>query len=122
MAMTPEPTTRPVRIGRHRVITYSYGDEGETVFLLNGGPGLPCNYLREPMLRLLEHGFRVVTYDQLGCGASDKPKDPALWTISRYVDEVETVRQALGLGRGTSSAIPGVDGWASNTRSPTTMP
>jgi proline iminopeptidase len=97
--MPVNAVTKPVRIGPHRVITYSYGDEGESVFLLNGGPGLPCNYLREPMLRLLEHGFRVVTYDQLGCGASDKPKDPALWAISRYVDEVETVRQALGLGR-----------------------
>jgi proline iminopeptidase len=97
--MPSKPVTKPVRIGRHRVVTYSYGEEGDVVFLLNGGPGLPCNYLREPMLRLLEHGYRVVTYDQLGCGDSDKPKDPSLWTISRYVEEVETVRQELGLGR-----------------------
>jgi proline iminopeptidase len=40
-----------------------------------------------------------VTYDQLGCGQSDHPTDPRLWTIGRYVEEVETVRQALGLGQ-----------------------
>ena len=97
MALNPE--TGSVQIGKYRVVTYSYGSGDNVVFLLNGGPGLPCNYLREPMLRLLEDGYRVVIHDQLGCGASDRPKDPALWTISRYVEEVETVRQSLGLGR-----------------------
>jgi proline iminopeptidase len=86
-------------VSGHEVVTYSYGAGEEVLFLLNGGPGLPCNYLRDPMLRMVEAGYRVVTYDQLGCGASDKPKDKALWTITRYVEEVETVRKALGLGR-----------------------
>ena len=35
----------------------------------------------------------------VGTGQSDKPKDTSLWTIGRYVEEVETVRKALGLGR-----------------------
>jgi proline iminopeptidase len=48
---------------------------------------------------MVSDGLRVVTYDQLGCGASDKPKDKSLWTIKRYVEEVEIVRQALGLGQ-----------------------
>ena len=90
--------TGSVQIGKYRVVTYSYGTGDNVLFLLNGGPGLPCDYLREPMLRLVDDGYRVVIYDQLGCGASDRPKDPALWTISRYVEEVETVRQSLGLG------------------------
>ncbi|WP_119462237.1 proline iminopeptidase-family hydrolase [Rhodospirillaceae bacterium SYSU D60014] len=90
--------SRRVRVDGYEVVTYSYGEGDEVVFLLNGGPGLPSTYLREPMLRLLEHGYRVVTYDQLGTGASDRPSDPALWTITRYVGEVETVRRALGLG------------------------
>jgi proline iminopeptidase len=97
MALKPE--TGSVQIGQYRVVTYSYGTGDNVLFLLNGGPGLPCNYLREPMLRMVEDGYRVVIYDQLGCGASDRPKDPALWTISRYVEEVETVRQSLGLGQ-----------------------
>jgi proline iminopeptidase len=97
--MAPKPETESVQIGEYRVVTYSYGTGDNVLFLLNGGPGLPCNYLREPMLRMVEDGYRVVIYDQLGCGASDRPKDPALWTISRYVEEVETVRQSLGLGQ-----------------------
>ena len=75
--------TRKVKIGRHKVVTYSYGDSEETLFLLNGGPGIPCDYLRDPLLPLVEAGYRVVTYDQLGTGASDKPKDKSLWTIGR---------------------------------------
>ncbi len=90
--------TRRVAIDGHEVVTYSYGSGAEVVLLLNGGPGLPCDYLRDPHLPLVERGYRVVTYDQLGCGASDKPDDPGLWTIGRYVEEVETLRQALDLG------------------------
>jgi len=37
-------------------------------------------------------------YDQLGSYFSDQPDDPDLWQIPRFVDEVEQVRQALGLG------------------------
>ena len=95
----PDSSTR-VKVDGHEVVTYSYGDSNaEVLFLLNGGPGLPSDYLREPLLRMVKEGYRVVTYDQLGCGKSDRPADPALWTIGRYVEEVEAVRKALGLGR-----------------------
>ena len=36
---------------------------------------------------------------QLGCGASDKPDDASLWTIGRYVEEVEILRTALDLDK-----------------------
>jgi proline iminopeptidase len=92
--------TRAVEIaGGYRVVTYSFGAGDEVLLCLNGGPGLPCDYLREPHACLADHGYRVVAYDQLGCGESDQPSDPALWTIERYAEEVEAVRQALGLGR-----------------------
>jgi len=89
--------TRRVAVDGHEVVTYSYGTGDEVLFLLNGGPGLPCNYLRDPLLPLVGAGYRVVTYDQLGTGQSDHPTDPALWTIERYRDEVESVRRALGI-------------------------
>jgi proline iminopeptidase len=85
--------------GGFKVVAYSYGAGDETLLLLNGGPGLPCDYLREAHIPLVDHGYRVVAFDQLGCGASDRPTDPALWEIGRYVAEVETIRQALGLGQ-----------------------
>jgi proline iminopeptidase len=89
-----------VRIpGGHRVVAYLFGDGPETVFCLNGGPGLPCDYLRDSHSCLVDQGFRVVAFDQLGTGRSDRPTDPSLWTIARYVEETEAVRQALDLGR-----------------------
>jgi proline iminopeptidase len=88
-----------VTVDGYRVVAYAYGADEETVFCLNGGPGLPCDYLRDAHTFLRDHGYRVVAFDQLGCGASDKPADPALWTINRYVAETETVRRALSLGK-----------------------
>lgn len=88
-----------MRVGEHRVVAYSFGTGAETVFLLNGGPGLACDYLREAHSCLIDQGYRVVAFDQLGTGAADRPTDPALWTIARYVEETETVRAALGLGK-----------------------
>ncbi len=83
----------------HRLIAYPSGDGPDTLLLLNGGPGLSSDHLRVPHLPLVERGWRVVIHDQLDTGASDRPGDRALWTIERYAEEVETVRQALGLGR-----------------------
>lgn len=96
-----EPDQRiEVRIpGGYKVVAYSFGQGEETVLCVNGGPGLPCDYLREAHSCLVDDGFRVVAFDQLGCGQADRPSDPALWRIERYVEETETVRQALGLGR-----------------------
>src|SRR5215475_4678512 len=96
--MAPDARTEVVVDG-HRVVAYSFGQGDETVFCLNGGPGLACDYLREAHSCLADHGFRVVAFDQLGTGASDRPTDTSLWTIGRYVAEAEAVRQALGLGR-----------------------
>ena len=91
--------TRRVAVAGHEVVTYSWGGGEEVVFLLSGGPGLPCRYLVEPHLRLVEAGYRVVSYDQLGTGQSDRPKDESLWHVARFAQEVETVRSALGLDR-----------------------
>ncbi len=75
------------------------GEEGSVPLLcLHGGPGSTHNYF-EPLEQLAEGGRRVVLYDQLGCGNSDRPDDPDLWTLELFLDEVATVRDALGLDR-----------------------
>lgn len=91
--------TVKVDVGGHTVVAYEFGTGDNVLLCLNGGPGLPCDYLREAHSFLADHGLRVVAFDQLGCGAADRPDDPALWSITRYVAEVEAVRTALGLGR-----------------------
>lgn len=63
---------------------------------LHGGPGAPHDYL-EPLEELATSGRRVVFYDQLGCGNSDLPSDPSLWTIELFVNEIDVIRDALGL-------------------------
>jgi proline iminopeptidase len=95
----PDRVTRvPVEGGR--VVAYVYGDRhNETILCINGGPGVSSRYMRDGFRVLTEHGFRVVVHDQLGTGASDRPDDPSLWTLGRYVAEVEAVRQALGNGK-----------------------
>lgn len=70
---------------------------GAPLVTLHGGPGLPHDYL-EP-LEALGGGRPVVFYDQLGCGRSDRPVDPSLWRVDRFVEELRRLRQALGLGR-----------------------
>jgi len=91
--------TYEIAVHGHKVVAYSYGAGDRVLFCLNGGPGLPCDYLRDALVPLADQGWRVVIHDQLGTGASDHPDDPALWTLARYVEEVELVLAALGLAR-----------------------
>lgn len=65
---------------------------------LHGGPGAAHDYL-EPLEALADTGRRVIFYDQLGCGNSDHPPDPSLWTVDLFLDEIGAVRDALGLKR-----------------------
>ena len=88
-----------VKVGDHEVTTYSAGTGDRVLLVVHGGPGFPCPYVRDAHLAYADQGYRVVSWDQLGCGESDRPDDRSLWTVSRYVEEVETVRRALGLGK-----------------------
>lgn len=81
------------------VVVYIHGDGPETLLLANGGPGLPCRYLLEPHAGLADDRFRIVSWDQLGCGASDRPENFALWTLDRYVAEADQVRAAIAAER-----------------------
>jgi len=90
---------RRVKVGHHEVMTYSVGTGPRILLVLHGGPGVPCDYVRDAHVAYAEKGFRVVSFDQLGCGESDQPDDPSLWTVERYIEEVETIRSALSLGQ-----------------------
>ncbi|MCA1710481.1 MAG: proline iminopeptidase-family hydrolase [Actinobacteria bacterium] len=68
------------------------------LLLLHGGPGATHEYLEAFDSFLPAAGVEYYYYDQLGAGRSDQPDEPELWDIPRFVDEVEQVRQALGLG------------------------
>jgi proline iminopeptidase len=67
------------------------------LLLLHGGPGAGHNYLLS--MKALADDRPVIFYDQLGCGHSDAPENDCLYTIDRSVDELDAVRNALGLNR-----------------------
>lgn len=69
------------------------------LLLLHGGPAATHEYFEGLADRLPAEGIEVILYDQLGSAHSDQPKDPDLWTLGRFVEEVEQVRRALGLDK-----------------------
>lgn len=84
--------------GEFRVWTRHSGPvSGPQVLLLHGGPGATHEYFESLIPALVDAGIGVIAYDQLGSHASDQPSDPDLWSIDRFVNEVEQVRSALGL-------------------------
>ncbi len=86
----------------HRVWYGTVGGSGVTgrppLVVVHGGPGLAHDYL-EPVSALASSGRRVVFYDQLGCGNSDRPDDPSLWSVDFFVDELATLVAELQLDR-----------------------
>jgi proline iminopeptidase len=71
------------------------------VLLLHGGPAATHEYLEAFDSWFPGQGIEYYYYDQLGSGFSDTVDDkdlPAILKVDRFVDEVEQVRKALGLG------------------------
>jgi len=69
------------------------------LLLLHGGPAATHEYFECFESFLPSADIEFIYYDQLGSAYSDQPKDPDLWTVERFVEEVEQVRRALGLNR-----------------------
>ena len=90
------PITTPA--GTFEVQTQAVG-ESPTIklLLLHGGPGATHEYFEIFADHLPDAGVEIIYYDQLGSFGSDQPDDMSLWDLPRFVEEVEQVRQALGL-------------------------
>jgi proline iminopeptidase len=92
------PVTTPA--GTYQVWVKRIGNNPALqMLLLHGGPGSTHEYLEACDSYLPAAGVEYYYYDQLGSGFSDQPAEPSLWDLGRFVDEVEQVRQALGLDR-----------------------
>lgn len=86
--------------GTFRVWTKRIGNNPSIkLLLLHGGPGSTHEYFEAFDSYLPGAGIEYYYYDQLGSYYSDQPDEPELWEIPRFVDEVEQVRQALGLDK-----------------------
>ncbi len=94
--MIPIKTTS----GEFKVWTKRVGNNPSIkVLLLHGGPGITHEYFESFDSYFPNAGIEYYYYDQLESFYSDQPSDSSLWTIDRFVDEVEQVRKALGLNK-----------------------
>jgi proline iminopeptidase len=92
--------SQTIRIdGRYQVWLKKVGSGAMPMLVLHGGPGMNHFYFECFEDFLPAAGLSFWYYDQLGCGFSDIPKDNSLWTVERYIEEVEQVRRGLGEAR-----------------------
>jgi proline iminopeptidase len=105
-AKSPKPNAAdavyPVRDGfvdaNGVMIYYMSTGRGQPLMIVHGGPGASHDYFLPYLLPLARYN-RVVFIDERGSGRSQKLEDRAGYTIENMVEDVEAVRQALGLGK-----------------------
>lgn len=84
----------------YKVWTKRHGNNPRMkVLLLHGGPAMTHEYMECFQSFFPKANIEFYEYDQLGSEYSDQPTDTTLWTIDRFVEEVEQVRKALGLNQ-----------------------
>jgi len=71
---------------------------GEPLLILHGGPGASHDYFLPYLLPLARH-HKLIFVDERGSGKSQKLEDRSAYTIENMVEDVEGVRQGLGLGK-----------------------
>lgn len=79
----------------YRIVGEAAGGKAPLV-LLHGGPGSTHNYF-ELLDELATDGRQLIMYDQLGCGRSSMPDQPALWRKETWVKELMALRNYLHL-------------------------
>lgn len=87
----------PLKEG-YRVWTKRFGNSPTMkVLLLHGGPAMTHEYMEAFESFFPQANIEFYEYDQLGSYYSDQPDDMSLYNIDRFVEEVEQVRQQLGM-------------------------
>ena len=79
-------------------IWYESEGSGPPIVLIPGGPGSPHGYFH-PFFSALSGTNRVIYFDAFGRGKSDRARSAKEYTFDRDVEDVEGLRQALGLGK-----------------------
>jgi proline iminopeptidase len=80
------------------LIYYEAMGKGEPLLIVHGGPGASHDYFL-PYLLPLARTNRVIFIDERGSGKSEKLEDPKGYTVENMVEDVEAVRDHLGLGK-----------------------
>src|SRR5713101_9979878 len=80
------------------MIYYVALGQGEPLLIVHGGPGASHDYFLPYLLPLARHN-KLIFIDERGSGRSQKLDDASGYTVENMVEDVESVRQALGLGK-----------------------
>jgi pimeloyl-ACP methyl ester carboxylesterase len=82
-----EPRTRQFKHDGHRLVFDDYGQGSHTVVLM---PGLLFSRkMQDPLSRALaERGHRVISFDPLGHGESDRPRDMWRYSMPLFGEQV----------------------------------
>lgn len=77
-------------------VKQAYLDEGPrdadvTIVCVHGNP--TWSYLYREFVRRLAHRYRVIAPDHVGFGRSDKPRDPAYYSIGRHIANLAELLQ-----------------------------
>src|SRR5437773_10734450 len=87
------------------MIYYKILGRGEPLMIVHGGPGASHDYFL-PYLLPLARRHKLIFIDERGAGRSQKLEDPAGYTIENMVEDLESVRQPLDLGKINLLATP----------------
>ncbi len=68
--------------------------QGPPILVLHGGPSIGHEYLVDG-LRPLADRYRLIFFDQRGIGRSTGSADSSRLTVSRYLDDIESMRLTL---------------------------
>jgi haloalkane dehalogenase len=95
----------------HGGVRQAYVDEGlrdaaVTFLCLHGNP--TWGFLYREFIQRLAARHRVIAGDHVGFGRSDKPRDPAYYTIERHVMNLERLLRAVGA---SNNVIPIIHDW-----------
>jgi pimeloyl-ACP methyl ester carboxylesterase len=80
-----------------RTLAWRELGSGPVLLCHPGGPGSSAAYFGE--LPELAARRTLVLLDPRGTGASDRPADPAAYALEQYADDIEAVREHLGIER-----------------------
>jgi len=69
---------------------------GEPVIIIHGGPVLDQSYMIDHFKELAK-SHRLIFYDQRACGKSTVDVDTASMTLKNLIDDIDQLRQKLGL-------------------------
>ncbi|HZK93258.1 MAG TPA: alpha/beta fold hydrolase [Prolixibacteraceae bacterium] len=80
------------------LIYYKIFGKGQPLVIVHGGPGASHDYFL-PYLVPLARKNQLIFIDERGSGRSQKIENVSDYTVENMADDVEAVRQALGLGK-----------------------